>query len=55
MMTKCLSQVVQLVRHIRAQHGDDPDYDAKIKEARALEAKVQNSASPRKVCHRHQV
>lgn len=36
-------QVVQLVRHIRAVHGDDPDYDVKIKEARSLEAKVQSS------------
>lgn len=42
-------KVVQLVRHIRAQHGDDPEYDSKIKEARSLEAKVQTSSSPRKV------
>jgi len=51
-LSPCLSavylQVVQLVRHIRAQHGDDPDYDNKIKEARLLEAKVQSSG-PRKV------
>jgi len=36
----CDARVVQLVRHYRAQHGDDPEYDVKIKAARALEAKV---------------
>ena len=44
----CDAKVVQLVRHIRAVHGDDPDYDSKIKEARSLEAKVQSSATPSK-------
>ncbi|KAF6023385.1 hypothetical protein EB796_018302 [Bugula neritina] len=34
--TLCDAKVVQLVRHIRAQHGDDPDYDNKIKEARLI-------------------
>lgn len=47
--TLCDAKVVQLVRHIRAQHGDDPEYDAKIKEARGLEARVQTAGTPRKV------